>query len=127
MDLEFSERVEAGHTVVALRGELDLTSADQVRDYLLGALAGRPGSIIMDLTGLAFLDCAGLRVLTGAGRCARQLGVSFALAGPQGIVARVIHLVGLAQHYAIYATVAGAAAGQVSGDLPADGGTLTPG
>lgn len=127
MDLEFSEYAEVGYTIVALRGELDLTSAGRLRDYLLGVLTGQAGSIILDLAGLAFVDCAGLHAFTDVDRCARQLGVPFALAAPQWLVARVIRLTGLDRSFAIYATVTDAAASQVSGGLPADGGTLAPG
>lgn len=127
MDLEFSEHAEVGYTIAALRGELDLTSAGRLRDYLLGVLTGQAGSIILDLTGLAFVDCAGLHALTDVDRCARQLGVPFALAALRPNVARVIRLTELDRYFAIYATVADAAASQVSGDLPSDGGTVAPG
>jgi anti-sigma B factor antagonist len=61
-----------GTTVVlALRGELDLATVGLVRDAYARRCAGRP-RVIVDLSGLEFMDSSGLRVLlelkAGAGR-----------------------------------------------------------
>lgn len=50
--------------VVRLVGELDLSNATAVQDQLADLLAYRPtADVVLDLSGLSFMDCSGLRVL----------------------------------------------------------------
>jgi anti-anti-sigma factor len=59
----------AGDAVIALSGELDLSSAAQLEEEIerLAAADGVERAVI-DLRGLAFLDSSGLRVVTMADR-----------------------------------------------------------
>lgn len=51
-------------TVVRLVGELDLSNAAGVRDQLADLLEYRPSDdVVLDLSGLSFLDLSGVRVL----------------------------------------------------------------
>jgi anti-anti-sigma factor len=54
---ELSIRGRDGHVVVALRGELDLSDAGCVAAALT-AVADREPWIVVDLTGLSFIDVA---------------------------------------------------------------------
>jgi anti-anti-sigma factor len=54
-----------GHAVVAMRGELDVTDAAGVASALADIVDRCPNSVV-DLTALGFIDCGGLRALTGA-------------------------------------------------------------
>ncbi len=49
-----------GRDVVRVAGEVDLTNVDQVQEALL---ATRSQVVILDLTGLYFLDSAGIRAV----------------------------------------------------------------
>src|ERR1700722_4872736 len=80
-----------GHVIVALRGELDLADAADVAAALMAAAAGR-GSIIVDLAGLAFIDCSGAAALARAQRRVRRDGGSLLLAAPRPRVLRVFQL-----------------------------------
>jgi anti-anti-sigma factor len=51
---------------VQLSGELDLSTAPQLRDALL-PMVRTGGDLVVDLSGVAFIDCAGLRPLLRAG------------------------------------------------------------
>lgn len=55
----------AGPKTLRLRGELDLATADIVRDALHDALAGG-GEIVVDLSQLAFIDSTGIAILIAA-------------------------------------------------------------
>ena len=56
---------------LALRGELDLATADLVADHLR-ALRERRATVLLDLDELEFIDAAGLRVVLTAADDARR-------------------------------------------------------
>ena len=62
-----STRECAGRLVVALSGEVDLTNAEGSA-ALIATVAARVPWLIIDLTGLTFIDCAGIRALAAAAR-----------------------------------------------------------
>jgi anti-anti-sigma factor len=103
---EFTDRVRQGCVVTEVRGEIDLGSARILGRHLLLVLARQAPATILDLSGLAFLDCAGLQVLLAASRRAAAHGGSLILAAPRPIVARLLRLTGSDQHLAIFPTVA---------------------
>ncbi|HLI38932.1 MAG TPA: STAS domain-containing protein [Streptosporangiaceae bacterium] len=109
MDLELSERAVDGCAVVELRGELDLSSAPGLRERLLAILTEQSVSLIIDLSGLQFMDSTGLTVLLSTERRAKLLGGALVLAAPQKIVAKVLRVTGLDTHFTIFPTVAEAA------------------
>lgn len=105
MDLELSERIQDGYAVVELHGELDISSASGLREQLFDILADQAASLILDLSGLSFIDSTGISVLVAAERRAHELGGSLSLVGPQKIVARVLHITSLDRHFPIFPTV----------------------
>ena len=55
-----------------LSGELDISSAAKVEDELARIEPDRPGTIVLDLRSLAFMDSTGLRLLIAADTRARS-------------------------------------------------------
>lgn len=82
-----------GRFVVAVSGELDLAAADALWTRLEPLIEDR-AVIVLDGTGLKFLDSSGLRVLLRAASGARQNGAVFRLVVPEPAVQRVLTLVG---------------------------------
>jgi len=78
--------------VVSLYGQLDLANADRVRDGLC-AVAG--SKVVVDLSGLQFLDSSGIAALLSARSRIVERGNGFALRGAKGIVRRVLEVTGL--------------------------------
>lgn len=78
--------------VVSLFGQLDLANADQVRDALIG-VAG--STVVVDLSGLQFLDSSGIAALVSARGRILASGNGFELQGARGIVRRVFEITGL--------------------------------
>jgi anti-sigma B factor antagonist len=58
---------------VALRGELDLSTVGKLEDELR-RVEGRAPLVVLDLSGLSFLDSTGLRCVVGADERAREGG-----------------------------------------------------
>jgi anti-sigma B factor antagonist len=93
-----------------LRGELDVTDATRfARALPVAATSGF--RVIVDLAGLAFMDCSGLSALVSARVQARRAGGDLALAAPQQPVARLLFLTDVAGLLPVYASVAEAANG----------------
>ncbi|MBJ7902882.1 anti-sigma factor antagonist [Streptomyces sp. NPDC004549] len=54
---------DRGHTVLELRGEIDIATAAEIAP-LLDRLTGRPGvRLVLDLRPVEFFDCSGLRLV----------------------------------------------------------------
>ena len=107
MDLGSGE--SCGHVVVALRGELDLVDAAAVA-AALKAVAAREPRIIVDLSGLEFIDASGVAALSRVRRHARDAGGDVLLAAPQRMVRRVLSIIWEGDGLAVHASVAEAAA-----------------
>ena len=107
MDLGSGEY--GGHVVVALRGELDLLYAPTVATAL-GALASRQPRIIVNLAGLEFIDVSGIAALAQAAGTPAAPGGTCCWPRPAGPVRRILRIVWEADGFAIYASVAEAAA-----------------
>lgn len=106
MDLKLSEPVvDGGYAVVALHGELDISTAEQLRNRLLAILAGKAPSLVLDMSELAFMDSTGVSVLVAIERRAHELGGTLSLVALQKVVARVLHVTSLDRHFPIFPTV----------------------
>jgi anti-anti-sigma factor len=70
--LEFETKEHGDRTHVALRGELDLSTAEKVERELQRIEEDAPPLVVLDLSGLTFLDSTGLRLIVGADQRARQ-------------------------------------------------------
>jgi anti-sigma B factor antagonist len=71
--LRIDEHREDGKVVLRLEGELDLVTADRVQARLDEA-AGSRSAVLVDLSGVEFLDSTGLRLLVSADLRAKQEG-----------------------------------------------------
>jgi anti-sigma B factor antagonist len=86
---------DADTVTVALHGEVDVATVDQVRVALADAIAGQPRTIIVDMSDLSFIDSTGLGALVfGFQRC-RDAGIAFRLARPTRGVRQILVLSGL--------------------------------
>jgi anti-sigma B factor antagonist len=100
---------EHGH-VVAVTGELDLAAAEGLWSRIEPLIV--PGAlVVLDGTGMSFLDSSGLRVLLLAGNRATATGADFRLVVPQPAVQRVLDLAGAVGHLETREDVAAALAG----------------
>lgn len=106
MLLELTDRVLHGCVIVQARGDVDFGSAPELDQRLSMILTTRAPAVVLDLSRLTFLDCAGLGVLVTASRRATSQGTVLALAAPRPAVARLLRITGLERHFTIFPTVA---------------------
>ncbi len=83
---------ENGIAVVRLRGEADLHTAPILRDALADAIDRVPGSIVVDLSEVTFIDSMMLGVLLSATRRARPNGTQLQIVVIDPQVRRVFEL-----------------------------------
>jgi len=87
---------QAGWTVVAVVGELDLASVPGVRSSVVAAAQTRqPPYVVLDLSGVEFIDSMGLGVVVGARKRVFALGGELRVVVATERVQRVFALSGL--------------------------------
>lgn len=85
----------AGHITVTPAGELDIATCERLEHRLSPMLQGDALHVVLELSGLSFIDVAGMRGLARCAQLARCNGVRFSLAlGERGLprLFRICHL-----------------------------------
>lgn len=89
--------VSDGHVRLVVDGEVDLSNADEVERAVLAAIGNDAAAVTVDLSGIDYLDSAGLRILYTLATRLDLLQIALEVVAPVGSVARhVIELSGLA-------------------------------
>ena len=101
-----------GSVVVSLAGELDLYNAHEVRDALLECCAESPDRLVVDLSGVKFIDSTALGVLIEA-RTKLPNRRGFLLAAPGMETKRALEISGLDRHFAVHDTLDSALAATI--------------
>ena len=118
-----------GRTVVQVVGEIDVYTAPQLRERLDQEIEAGRHDLVVDLSGVSFMDSTGLGVLVGRLKQIRLNDGSMKLVCAHDRVLKVFVITGLDKVFAIYPTVGEAvAAGVGVADLSAvRSGVLGPG
>jgi anti-anti-sigma factor len=99
IEFSFTEHDEADGSVrVCLVGELDAVEAPDLQDALR-RLEREGTDVLLDVSGLSFMDLLGLHVVEEAADAARQDGFGFAIAGPVPDAVRQVFVEAGAQHH----------------------------
>ena len=103
-------KLPAGSTVVTLDGDLGIAAAPALRERLIRML--RPGArlMIVDLSRVQSCDPAGLAILIGTQRRAKERGTRVLLVAPSPPVAELLHSTGLERCLTICPDLPGALA-----------------
>jgi anti-anti-sigma factor len=80
---------------VEVGGEIDLESGPRLHDQLCSVMQAYGPRLTVDLTGVTFIDCAGLSALLASRRAAQGLGGGMRLAQMSCCVRRLIEVTGL--------------------------------
>jgi anti-anti-sigma factor len=112
--VELKDGVRDGHVVVALRGDLDVTGAGAA-EAAITALVARGQSLVIDMSGLGFMDCSSLGALLRVQGLARRGGGDVVLAALQRRVLRLLAVTGHDEAFSVHASVAAAVADVASG------------
>jgi anti-sigma B factor antagonist len=99
-----SVREERGAVVASLSGEVDLESSPRARELLLGLVRGGR-KVLVDLSGVKYLDSSGVASLIEAHQLARRSGTAFALVAVSPAAMRVLQLARLDRVFTIHPTL----------------------
>ena len=88
-------------TILQLEGEIDIGSATDFKEALLQSIAGGARRIVIDATGVTFMDSSGLSVLIAGEQRLRPLDGSLAIACGER-VRRLLRMTGLEGSFRLY-------------------------
>jgi anti-anti-sigma factor len=107
MSVTLCIRPGGGATIVAISGEVDVGSEAQLQQSLLRIIRECPGKLMLDVSDVSFMDCAGLRALLATRRRAEMRGVSVRLIATSAAVRRIIELTGAQEALAMERSTTG--------------------
>lgn len=110
MDLDIGTSVVDGRTVVQVVGEIDVYTAPQLRERLDQEIEAGRYDLVVDLSGVSFMDSTGLGVLVGRLKQIRLNDGSMRLVCAHDRVLKVFVITGLDKVFAIFPTVGEAVA-----------------
>jgi len=104
LDLTLDRRTHGSWTVVEVGGELDLYTAPSFRESVLEAAGDHePPKVIVDFSGLGFIDSSGLGAIVACLKHLRERGGDLTLAAPEGSgLRRLLDLTGLDRVLTLY-------------------------
>lgn len=111
VNFDVAERDEGGTPVLAVRGEVDVSTAPELRERLL-ALAERGQTVaVVDLSEVSFVDSTALGVLVSGVKRLRSGGGDLRLVVTQPHISKVFEITGLTEVFSIFPTLDAAVAG----------------
>ncbi|GAB3495053.1 STAS domain-containing protein [Nocardiopsis coralliicola] len=112
-----------GPAIVQIAGEIDIATADAMRDRILAAARFRRGCVVVDLSRVDFFDASAVRGLLAAYRAVTAGGRHLVLAEPSAAARRTLDALRIGEFLDIYPIVEMALA-HTAGDgrvAPGDG------
>ena len=107
MSPEFSiteHPIDSERHVLAVRGEIDLFTAPELKQVLAESIEGGRIRIVVDLTDTTFLDSTALGVLIGAVKRLRSRDGALAIVNVDDNIAKTFEITGLDQIFTIVPT-----------------------
>ena len=93
---------EAAPVIIAPEGEIDLHASQVVKDQLEPVLTEKRPVVIVDLSGVSYVDSSGLAVFIEAMQRVQAYGGSFALCGLRTNIAQIFSIARLDQVFRIF-------------------------
>lgn len=97
-------RPDEGCALIALTGELDISTAPQLGEALRRATAEGARRIVVDLSGVSFVDASALGVLVSSFQQLRAADGTLAIVCPEKHIRRIFEITGLDAIFGIYAS-----------------------
>lgn len=111
MDISVSRTTAGNVPIVAVSGELDVSSAPELKDRFTELIRSGEATLIVDLAGVGFLDSTGLGVLVEARAASADAGGSLLVVCNQDRILKLFTITGLDDVFTIHPSVGDAVAG----------------
>jgi anti-sigma B factor antagonist len=76
---------------VSIKGRVNIDTSGDMRRTIAGALRSMPPAVMLDLSGVSYIDTSGVATLLEASRMARQQGTRLVLHGLHGQPRELLH------------------------------------
>jgi anti-sigma B factor antagonist len=94
--LQWSVSSSGVDAVVALHGDLDLSNAQALQEFLQEVIEEHtPAKVVVDVERLSFLDSSGIRCFIHSAQTASNVGSKLTLRNASGRILRVLQLCGV--------------------------------
>ena len=122
--MRLKEATEGGIDIFVLEGEIDLHYAPVLRSLLQGKVAARNAALVLDLSGVSFIDSSGLAAMIEYFRDASEYGGVLCLAGMNETLVTIFEIVRLDKVIPIFGSRAEAMAALQQGLVQAPGAEI---
>lgn len=112
--METSSREQGDYSVVTVTGEVDLYTSPKMREAILGGISRRRPHVVVDLSGVSYMDSSGIATLVEALQATRKRDGRLVIAGLSDRVREVFELARLQSVFELAPSVEAAL-----GDAPA--------
>lgn len=103
--LVLREECRQDSVIVSLEGELDMVGERLLNSLVTRLMAKAARQVLFDLSGVRFLDTAGIRGLISAQRRLFLAGRTMGLVGVPQVVQNILSVMGLQDHFVLYESV----------------------
>src|SRR3954451_14539582 len=90
--LDYEVRRVSGFPVLGVTGEIDIYTAPLFKQAVVNLVSEGNRSVIIDLSGVSFMDSSGFGTLLGATKRLRPMGGGLHLAAPNSTIQRMLRL-----------------------------------
>jgi anti-sigma B factor antagonist len=97
LNFDVSTESEGDSALVRFTGDLDIQVAERAATAVEGVEADGPKLLVIDLSGLSFMDSSGMAVVAAAHARALEADRRFVIVNPRGGVRRAFEVSGLDQ------------------------------
>ena len=105
MELGLDVREVDSHSVVDVKGEIDVYTAPKLREKLIELVSDGSYDIVVNLEGVDFLDSTGLGVLVGALKRVKAHDGSLSLVCTQDKILKIFKITGLTKVFPIHGSL----------------------
>ena len=111
MELGVDVRKVGSHSVVDVKGEIDVYTAPKLREKLIELVSEGSYDVVVNLEGVDFLDSTGLGVLVGALKRVKAHDGSLSLICTQDKILKIFKITGLTKVFSIHSAESDATGG----------------
>lgn len=98
------DRTENGVVILAVSGEVDMNTSLEVRSALTPLFAEKPRALVVDLSGVGYMDSSGVATLVEGLQWSHRSEIPFRLYGMTSVVKDVFEMARLENLFAIFDT-----------------------
>jgi anti-sigma B factor antagonist len=111
MELGLDVSKAGSHSLVDVKGEIDVYTAPKLREKLIELVSEGSYDVVVNLEGVDFLDSTGLGVLVGALKRVKAHDGSLSLVCTQDKILKIFKITGLTKVFPIHGSVEEATGG----------------